>query len=295
MSFDLYLVASDKRPIDPEMLASWAEAQPHVTASLVSDGMRLAYDNGDTGVRFTIDYSVGDRPGDDVETALSLNLNYFRPSFFAYEAMPVVVELAEKFDLLIQDPQSDEEAPRPCDVGALIEGWVASNESSVPAVAKAGGTDDIYFLPRDKADALWRYNFSRAALQAEVGHDAFVPLVFVLAPEGGRECVTAAVWAEAIPTLFPPVDYVMLVKIRKGLMGLKKTKTVEIVPAGEVFDAIGDALTPYGEDGAMRILTEERAAAAAASFDRIEGRPLSGAFTQVPYDGFVDVDLPSRR
>jgi hypothetical protein len=54
---------------------------------------------------------------------LRLRLGYEKPAEIAREALPVAGELAQSFDLLVLDPQSDQELPAEPDVEQLIRSY----------------------------------------------------------------------------------------------------------------------------------------------------------------------------
>src|SRR4051794_17603126 len=106
MSFDLYFCWHDEQPIGFGSVVEWSEKHRHFQRQ----DDRLWYSNEDTGVYFSIDFEIKDTeesviPSDYFDSGLSFNLNFNRPSFFASEAMPLVVDLCENFRLAVFDPQ----------------------------------------------------------------------------------------------------------------------------------------------------------------------------------------------
>ena len=76
--------------------------------SLTRNDAQLWYENPKTGVYFSIDFEpkAPESPGDAppipdgyFDTGLSFNLNYNRPSYFGFEAMPFVEQVAARFGL----------------------------------------------------------------------------------------------------------------------------------------------------------------------------------------------------
>jgi hypothetical protein len=70
---------------------------------------QLWYCTEDTAVYFRLDFNPTKPetpkdtrvPEDYLDSGLSFNLNFNRPSFFGYEAMPFVEELTKRFGLLV--------------------------------------------------------------------------------------------------------------------------------------------------------------------------------------------------
>ena len=99
------------------------------------DGFIVDYDNEETGVYFYLSYVR--QNADDLcrdilfDSGLSFEVNYGRPVIFAFESMQFVSDLANHFDLLIenyQDLSSCPPLPKKYTVQELIETWGPFNE-----------------------------------------------------------------------------------------------------------------------------------------------------------------------
>ena len=67
-------------------------------------------------------------------------MNLCRPSFFADEALEVIVDIAQKLDLLVEDPNSDVRTrPKKPDLAALKKSWLAANERVCAKLAEREG------------------------------------------------------------------------------------------------------------------------------------------------------------
>lgn len=297
MSFDLYFFNTDGRSLEPDTLAGWAAGQPHMTVHRRDEGVYILYENIDTGVAFPIDYQYDGHFGEDVplperyaDSGLAISLNYLRPAFFAYETMPVVARLADAFDLLVSDAQAGDDRPRKCDAGRLIASWIDSNDRAIPALSKELSESDVYYLPRQKAEGLWSFNFHKAAHQSTAGSGVFVPNIFIFAPPGSRECVTAITWTESLPTLVPPVDHIIMAREDKRLFGLRHEESVDIFPAETLMDAAGVAVAPFGGDDSLRVIDVGRAPQISAALKKVASRPLGECgYTRIPIANLVDV------
>src|SRR5215813_11272337 len=114
MSFDLYFCWRKQAPIDFDLVAEWAKKHNHFQRQ----NSQLWYNNEDTGVYFSLDFEIKDSEDNVIpedsgyfDSGLSFNLNYNRPSFFGYEAMPIAEMLASTFSLGVVNPQEDSDGP----------------------------------------------------------------------------------------------------------------------------------------------------------------------------------------
>ncbi len=115
MSFDLYFCWLKKERLDFEAVATWAVGIENFSRK----GSQLWYENPTTGVYFSFDFDPQGSetlenspvPNEYFDSGLSFGLNFNRPSFFGYEAMPFVERLAKRFGLCIVDPQVDADEP----------------------------------------------------------------------------------------------------------------------------------------------------------------------------------------
>ena len=110
MSFDLFFCWDRQERINFEAVCSWSDA----LAYFERNDNQLWYRNEDTGVYFSLDFE-GKQPAEGegpeipegyFDTGLSFNLNFNRPSYFGYEAMPFVENLSKRFGLFAFDPQA---------------------------------------------------------------------------------------------------------------------------------------------------------------------------------------------
>jgi hypothetical protein len=102
MSFDLFFCWQRQEQLDFRAVRSWARSLDYFEQK----ENQLWYRNEETGVYFSLDFArelAEDSEGPDIprgysDTGLSFNLNFNRPSYFGHEAMPIVENLAAKFD-----------------------------------------------------------------------------------------------------------------------------------------------------------------------------------------------------
>jgi hypothetical protein len=183
------------------------------------------YQNEETGVYFVFELSQGDEIEEGEEQyAVSLNINYFRPSYFILEAEPEVTAFVKHFDLLVSDPQTDGMGDGEYSADLLIRGWNHGNAFGYSAILNdPANRPDVKHLPTDILKKSWSWNLQRVALQNELGESVFVPKIIYLVMDG--KPVTAATWPDGIPIAVPEVDYFIVP--RKELAPRKFFRRVE--------------------------------------------------------------------
>lgn len=297
MGFKLRFLTKDQRFINPRELVLWNQKSPYLSARSLPGGLQMVYENPETEVHFSVDY-LPDEPCDEAveipegyfDSGLGFSLYYGRPTYFTYEAMPFLADLARAFDLLMFNPQAATVATA-AKADELIVSWSDCNRQAVRAMAAKGLIDSFYYLPKEKADQLWSYRLSKERREAAFEGQVYFPQIFLFAPKGERQCATAITWNGAAMA-FPAVDYVILVRREKTLFGLgTPDETIEYVPASAVWDIVGKALTPLDGSDDLAVLTLDEAKQNAKRIAAIAGKPFANAFTRVPYDAFVDVDF----
>jgi len=177
MSYDIYFCRNEPTEFQFGEVVSWLHRYPHFKGEGES---QLIYQNQDTGVYFLLEWSEPTQgqessiPPGVYDTGLSLSLNYARPTFFAFETMPIVEALAAHFGFTMFDPQ------REPGVGffsseELVESWTKSNKWAVESLAK--DNDAFFRLSPDTSTGFWTYmNGDYHSLKKELeGPDVFVP------------------------------------------------------------------------------------------------------------------------
>lgn len=119
MSFDLYFCRTEDADVSADELRQWVARHENFGEYAVEGGFKFDYENDDTGVTFSIAHGFPNWfPGSSREegefplftpgvhpVSIDVRLNICRPSYYAHEAMPLMVDLAESLDLLIGNPQ----------------------------------------------------------------------------------------------------------------------------------------------------------------------------------------------
>ncbi len=305
MSFDLLFC---RRADQPQLTAEEVEQAmaklPHVEAlpDEHSRGPGYMYANPDTGVYcfFTLraepeeDEPVAEGESCDVRsTPLRFSLNYVRPSFFAAEAMPLAVQLAEELELLICDLSGDppELGGEACRYSAdeLIKRWEPGNVFGV----RYGCRDIPDFpthCPRERLEYYWQYgSHSQALKQLYDEPYIIVPAMAVHRPREGGDGVLLFAWADVYPSVLPEADYVMIRRARPRLGGLLKREEVGVMSLEELRRIVGTYLKARAQP-VPHLLYEEREPPRELTEALLEA-PLmeQEAYEGVPIDEVVDV------
>ncbi len=182
------------------------------------------YQNEDTGVYFVFEIADDTSDGDGERFDVSLNINYFRPSYFVLEAEPEVSAFVRHFDLVASDPQVGGMGDGEYNPELLLNGWNKGNAFGYSAILKQhSDPTTITHLPTSTLMDAWRWNHGRLALQEHLGDSKFVPRIMFLVVEGKPS--TAATWPDGIPIAVPDVDYFIVP--RKELAPTKFFRRVE--------------------------------------------------------------------
>lgn len=201
MSYDLYFKPRNGL-LTEEDFCTYFSDRPNYKC----EGSQALYSNEDTGVYFVFEFQseADDEARGDLPVAL--NINYFRPSYFIFEAEPEVSAFVKYFDLLVSDPQTEGMGDGEYNAEKLCSGWSSGNEFGYKAILQdEGNRHGISHLPSKKLQEAWRWNLSRSEIQAHVGESKFVPRIMFLNLDGIT--ITATVWPDGIPVVVTPVDY----------------------------------------------------------------------------------------
>ena len=226
MSYDLFFCRRQSQPLSLKHVIKYFRKKRYFKVPLFAKKIfQIQYNNKDTGVYFCFDYvHRNDRetdeniiPSDWHDTGFCFTLNYLRPTFFAYEAMPIVEEFANEFQLFIADAQDERShgpiVPNLCHSNELIESWKRSNVTAVKAHQKLHG--DINYMPEEQSRLWWQYSREKSRLQKQLGCTIFVPSIFIFKKQKEPGLLTAISWTEGISQVFPESDYIIIIRNQK--------------------------------------------------------------------------------
>lgn len=235
MSYDLYLYPDPDDPFDDADFRTYFQDRPGYL--LLDEGTPQAfYENEATGVYFSFVWSEPDEAGDPTEDPAHVlfNINYFRPGFFAEEAVEELAAFIERFVPMVEDPQLEGMGTDGFSREGFLRGWQAGNRLAVQTITK-DGHGPAAMLSRDVLQKVWSWNIYRDRLQAAfdaAGQDLFVPRVNVYVVE--EDVRTGFVWSDRIPVIIPEGATHVLVGAQEkkgGFLGLGGREEFEIYGA----------------------------------------------------------------
>lgn len=97
----------------------------------------------------------------------------------------------------------------------FLRSWNAGNEFGTGAVLSQSAGKTIWSLPSRELHRAWHWNYTQPRRQAACGNRQFVPQILYMNIAGHAR--TVAVWGDGLPTLLPPVGFVLVA--RPGLNG----------------------------------------------------------------------------
>lgn len=175
------------------------------------DSQQAFYQNEDTGVYFVFELQSETGPDEDRPYPVTLNINYFRPSFFGIEAEQEVTALVRTFDMTVFDPQENGMGEGEYSPEGFLRGWNHGNEFGYSAfLAEPNHRVNLIYFPTKNLIDAWTWNRSRSELQREFGEWKFVPKINFVLLDGQPS--TAAVWPDGIPIAVPEVDYFLVMR-----------------------------------------------------------------------------------
>lgn len=295
MSYDLYFCWQKKEPIDFDLVAEWAKKHIHFQRK----EHQLWYNSEHTGVYFRIDFEIRD-PEDAMipedypnyfDSGLSFNLNYNRPSFFGYEAMPIVVDLCQSFGLTVYDPQAFDERALNQDPGAegLINSWLRSNSNGITTLRDMGSSLSRMALSSSKY--LWMYSRRKVELQTKLGDSIFVPMLFPFRKTGSADVGTAIVCTSGISMIVPAADWIIIRRPKRHFPGFGKEIETGVISRKTFDHTLGVHLTHFPDwEPAVKVVNPETTTLAEIRLKLIEHMLPLNEFERLGNDGFTDIE-----
>ncbi len=241
VSYDLFFKKKNGKDFLLNEFEDYFSSRPHYKV----EGVQAHYENKNTGVYFLMEYNDVKEVIDTSETTsedwqVSLNLNFVRPHIFATETEPEVHSFVKHFKLLIKDIQND---GNPTDIYTtedFIRGWNIGNKFSYDSIGKSNPEIRKRVLPAADIERYWQWNYKRIILQDSLKEDIFVPKISFHISNG--DVKSFIVWSDAVPTLFPVVDTVVVFRqsLRPTSGFSKKQSDFTIVEYSKIIPLLGD-------------------------------------------------------
>jgi hypothetical protein len=216
VGYDLYITP---KQFDFQAMFDWLGWREHY-----EQGERqVRYSNEDTGVYFSFDFydEPAQEEGERRQPYISFNLNYNRPHVFGLEAEPEVAAFLKQFESTIDDPQMEGMGQGPYSRDGFLRSWNAGNRFGFQAAGSSSQPPPPWSADPALIEAIWKWNYGRAALQKTAGNQVFVPRITWFLPANADAPVPAVNWTERVPTMIPEalVSHIALVRQpRQSLM-----------------------------------------------------------------------------
>jgi len=299
MSFDLFFCWLRKERIDFASVCRQAESWGHFERT----DRQLWYRNEDTGVYFSLDFEAespneGQRP--DIpegyfDTGLSFNLNFNRPSYFGYEAMPIVEHLASSFALSAFDPQaSDSEHLLLPKVNAddLLRSWLSNNRNAILTMIEHAGLSTPPQMSLEKSMYRWNYSKNKRTLEERCGEQIFVPTLSPVRRSGSSHAQLAFAYTQNVPCLVPDSDWVLVVRKKKAHFWSAAESEVGVLSASRFRELAVESLRDFdSNDLSMRVIPLETSFRVSKVIQSCEFEFPKQEFEVLAPDEFVDIEI----
>lgn len=284
MSYDLYL-KPDNDVFSKEKFRQYFSGRDKYNL----EGSQAWYENEDTGVYFLFELQ-NENDFEEGETfyPVLFNMNYFRPFYFANEAEPELNAFVSFFSMVVDDSQTEGMGRGSYNSGKFYSGWKHGNEFGYQSILK--DNPDVYSFPTETLNYIWEWNFHKNTVQESVTDDVFVPSIMLLTYRG--DLVSAVVWPDAIPSLIPHVD--ILIIDRKELAPRRLLKKSEDMAIGLLSDFL-PLIDQYKEkkmNGGYYLYYES---VPKSIRQKVKSLPSSeGELEKVPFDQVLDADVVNK-
>ncbi|HWY53050.1 MAG TPA: hypothetical protein VNZ03_01215 [Terriglobales bacterium] len=299
MSFDLYFCWRKPERMNFEEVSAWAKGIEYFARK----DAQLWYLNPKTGVYFSFDFAAEapdspedgpDIPNGYFDSGLSFNLNYNRPSYFAFEAMPIVEKLATRFGLGVVNPQGEAEGPESvaaANIEGLTQSWVHHNQRAILVMIEQPNFSRPLTMPAAASLYLWRYGKAKEDLERTCGEGVFVPSLVPVQRKGDMKAGRATVYTEGLPTIIPECEWVFIVRRKKAFFRSKKDVAAI---SGQTFREVltGHIKSFHWQDPNVQIIDTESAEKAGKMISAIDHTLPRSEFEVIGTDSYVDIELP---
>lgn len=272
MSYDLFFYKQKGQVLSEVEIGNYLSRN---LTPVYEDGKQWFFENEDTDVYFSV---AQNKPEDDPEsiemfesfvefdnTHFTFNLNFIRPNFFGLEAFAFVEKMINDLDLYIMDMQSSEpDIPRKISANEMLETWSHVNLAISANMMVEHG---LIYVPLDRSDGVWHYNFQRKNLQAKLGESYFVPRIFFMRTKSGNNAVTLSTWTHHIPMIIPTADYFMLIREYKKFF--KPVKEMGLISYDTLIKNFGDYFEDFDFKG-CKIIHPDKASQIKNIFNKVK-------------------------
>jgi hypothetical protein len=299
LSFDLYFCSPKGGRVDFDVLTVWAKER----GPFARNSDQLWYSNEDTGVYFTLDFERNEPetpedarvPDGFFDSGLSFNLNFNRPSFFAYEAMPFVEQMAKHFGLWVFNPQSNEsEVADKVESESLIESWLEHNRRAILTLTQQEPSfSRPLVMPIEQSLYLWRFNRAKRNLSQICADELYVPHLAPVHQKDSKTVSRAFTCTQGVPTIVPESEWVFVVRGKKGFFTPKGKHEVGVV-SRDTFNKLLHGRVEALEflETKVHVIRPESAKKVGDLLKSLERMLDRAEFEVIGADSFIDIELP---
>ena len=202
----------------------------------------FVYDNGDTGVYFTLRYNEPEKfdltAGRYTFSGLCFEMELPRADFFGHEAMRVVAAVTKELSLMTSCSSHAPDIPAPpgrLSYDELMELWLGAKRQEATEEAGEGG--GFAYAGAQKLMYWWRYALEKGGIREREGSAVAVPAIRLCRKKDGIQALTVCEWRGAASTILPVVDYVLIERpvgpVRRREGGRRKRPGPDGVSAGK--------------------------------------------------------------
>lgn len=224
MAFELLFFKKKTDIINLDDIENFFVSQNFIIKPLDTHLYIFLYHNKDTKVSFTVSYNeenellVDNLPDENYEFCyMNFTLSYLRPSFFAEEAMPIIENFINRFNLLIYDVQNEQDI---CLKQYQSEELILSyNKNNKLACQEFNKQYPLNIVSKTKTNYFYQYNLNKHKWYQKYAIN--LPELNFLKHNKTGEIFTFYVW-DGQEMIFPKCDYIYIIKKVKGFLGFTK-------------------------------------------------------------------------
>jgi hypothetical protein len=265
MSYDLNFYKRKESTLTEEGVTQYLNE--HLPYNVSEYYKQWVYENPETGVYFVVEQNEADTDAEDIElfnnvpafenSNFSCSINFFRPTYFGFEIFPIIEKFMSDLDLYVLNPQDDVDFDNPQKFlpGYLQNQWISQNRELVKENFEKM---QFKYMPLEKSNSLWEFQFQRELIQNNLSEDIFVAGILVLQSNEGEQLYTVCVWPEHIPVVLPQVDYVIIKK--KYSRFFKNIEESGLVSYSHIMSKLGHAFEDFKHEvPGLKVLRQRQA------------------------------------
>ncbi len=290
MSFDLYFFHNEAIEYKISDVMDYLKGKPYFKLPDVDgDEFIISYMNPYTGVDFYLAYqksNTGIEERDDqgnvtarfFNTDLTFRINVNRATFFGYEALSIIGELADKFDWFVINPQN-EGIPKKYTTEDLLHSWLETNRRAIETVKdynEMRGSSSISIeVPAEQSLEWWKKTYEMSRFIEEHDESFLIPKISLFEDEEGK-ALSIVQWNGEHPQVIPTCDF-FYVKYKKKWKWAPflSSERVGLVRHRDLAKELETCLLPFSTElSDIKLLPKEHVKLANRLLDQIQLQPI---------------------